>query len=60
MAKPGFIRGDGTFDASDFGLDFAFEFDELPPTVIVNTPSDETRVEKKMRLKSNQICKFRK
>lgn len=49
MANPGFIRGDGTFDVSDFGLDFAFEFDEPPPTVIVNTPSDETWIDKKWR-----------
>lgn len=42
MAKPGFIRCDGTLTVSSFDLDFDVSADELPPTVIVNTPSDDT------------------
>lgn len=42
MAKPGFMRCDGTLILVDFDFDFDAWLDELPATVIVNTPSDET------------------
>lgn len=45
MAKPGFIRCDGTLTLLDLDVDFDAWVDELLPTVMVNTPSDETNRE---------------